>query len=184
MLLLGGILLIGITTLLRPKVSKAPQAAEQRLTKYEETPLTDTATIKKLLKQFSKYGDFSISTEQRPYTLAINHFNASEGKNIGFDFSSDRERNQTLLYRASLLFLLIPSVEKITITYGEDSVFSATKKDLETLLQLRFEDYSKDSNAWAQAIQEKIWSENFDWDEVNELFIHFPEGLLSQELAP
>lgn len=184
MLLLGGILLIGITTLLRPKASEAPQAAEQRLTKYEETPLTDTATIKKLLKQFSEYADFSISTEQRPYTLAINHFNANEGKNIGFDFSSDRERNQTLLYRASLLFLLIPTVEKITITYGEDSVFSALKKDLETLLELRFEDYSKDSNAWAQAIQEKIWSENFDWDEVNELFIHFPEGLLSQELAP
>ena len=183
MLLLGGILLIGITTLLRPKASKAPQAAEQRLAKYEQTALTDT-TIKKLLKQFSEYADFSISTEQRPYTLAINHFNASEGKNIGFDFSSDRERNQTLLYRASLLFLLIPTVEKITITYGEDSVFSALKKDLETLLQLRFEDYSKDSNAWAQAIQEKIWSENFDWDEVSELFIHFPEGLLSQELAP
>ena len=143
LLLLGGILLIGITTLLRPKASKAPQAAEQRLAKYEQTALTDTATI----KQFSEYADFSISTEQRPYTLAINHFNASEGKNIGFDFSSDRERNQTLLYRASLLFLLIPTVEKITITYGEDSVFSALKKDLETLLELRFEDYSKDSNA-------------------------------------
>lgn len=166
--------------LLSDKNAESLPDTEDGLSHYQYTMIGDNSKVSAILEALWGYHDIALKTTEKPYGLTVNYFDVEKGENIGLNFKDENERNILFLQRASSLFVLIPNLDKVTMTFDGNAVFSFSRKSLEWLLGLSFSDFEDDYTKREKTLKEKI--ENVDIQKgISEAFTHFPEGMMSQE---